>query len=187
MVKKTATKRKVKPKKPVAAKPKQKPGKPRAYNRDMAMEMICALIARGKSLVQITSSGIPGIPGYEAVMKWLREDDLTDEKRYVKMYARAREDAADFLADEIIAIADDSSYDEIFTEDGKRVCNQEFVNRSKLRVDARKWVASKLKPRKYGDKVEVDNKHSGEVALSGVLRVPNISPEQWSEMAKADK
>jgi hypothetical protein len=169
------------------AKPHKKAGRKPVFSPDTAMEVICALIARGKSLVQITSSGIPGVPSYELVMKWLRDDDLTDGKRFIKMYARAREDAADFLADEIIAIADDSSDDELFTDEGKRIENKEFVNRSKLRVDARKWVAAKLKPRKYGEKIELDNKHSGEVNLSGVLRVPNLTPEQWAEMAKGQQ
>ena len=150
-------------------KPAVKRTRKSAYNKATAMEVICALIARGKSLVQITSSDIPGIPKYEAVMKWLREDDQTDDKIYVKMYARAREDAADFLADEIIAIADDSSDDELFTDEGKRICNAEFIQRSRLRVDARKWVAAKLKPRKYGEKIELDNKHSGTVAVAPEL------------------
>jgi hypothetical protein len=69
------------------------------------------------------------------------------------MYARAREAQAELYASEIIDISDDATQDELFTDEGKRVCNAEFVMRSKLRVDARKWVASKLLPKKYGDKV----------------------------------
>lgn len=74
------------------------------------------------------------------------------------MYARARESQAEVLADEIIEIADDSSEDFIFAEgedkDGngaKKFINKEYVKRSALRVDARKWVAAKLLPKKYGD------------------------------------
>jgi hypothetical protein len=56
---------------------------------------------------------------------------------------RAREDQADTMADEIVRIADEA----------------EDPAKGRLQVDARKWVAAKLKPRKYGDKVT--NEHSG--------------------------
>jgi hypothetical protein len=73
------------------------------------------------------------------------------------MYARAKEQQADLLAEEIIEIADDSSKDlQGYDDYNNPIENKEFVNRSKLRVDARKWVASKLKPKKYGDKLELD-------------------------------
>jgi hypothetical protein len=67
------------------------------------------------------------------------------------MYARAREDQADTLADEILAISDEQR--EAVTRDGT-IYDPE-VHRDRLRIDARKWVAAKLKPRKYGDKVEL--------------------------------
>jgi len=79
--------------------------------------------------------------------RWLNErSDLCDK------YARAKELQAELLADEIIEIADDSSHDEEITENGVRM-NSEYVQRSKLRIDARKWKASKLNPQKYGDRV----------------------------------
>lgn len=67
----------------------------------------------------------------------------------------AREDQADTLADEILEIADESENDTYEVDLGDGVIiqkeNREVVNRSRLRVDARKWVAAKLKPKKYGD------------------------------------
>jgi hypothetical protein len=83
-------------------------------------------------------------------MQWLR-----DKEDYSNQYARAKEDQADYLAEEILEIADDSSGDTDYTETGKIVMNAEFVARSRLKVDARKWIAAKLKPKKYGDKVDV--------------------------------
>ncbi len=80
-------------------------------------------------------------------------------------YARAKERQAEMMAQEIITIADDTSEDEIFSEaddksgkSAKRWQNSEFINRSRLRVDARKWVAAHLLPKKYGDKVSMDIK-----------------------------
>jgi hypothetical protein len=81
---------------------------------------------------------------------------LGNNKDFREQYARARDAQADTLADEIIDIADDGSNDwmERELESGKtiEVVNAEHISRSKLRVDARKWVAAKLKPKKYGDK-----------------------------------
>lgn len=88
-----------------------------------------------------------------AFYSWIQKYDTLLNK-----YTRAREQQADYLADEIIEISDDSSNDIKLIENkrGKQieVENTEFVNRSKLRVEARKWVAAKLKPKKYGEKID---------------------------------
>lgn len=74
------------------------------------------------------------------------------------MYAGAREERADVLADEIVAIADELEVKCVTGEDGETMevkVDPTAVARNKLRVDARKWVAAKLKPRVYGDKVAI--------------------------------
>ncbi len=91
----------------------------------------------------------------------IADDDLSTR------YAMAKEQQAALLADEIITISDDSSEDALITEDGKRIYNKEFVNRSRLRVDARKWVAAHLLPKKYGDKLGIE--HSGEVNIMAAV------------------
>lgn len=73
-------------------------------------------------------------------------------------YARAREAQADLLVEETIEISDDSSRDTFVTDKGIEAEDREWTNRSKLRVDTRKWLAAKLRPKKYGDKIEVDAK-----------------------------
>jgi hypothetical protein len=110
-------------------------------------------------------------------------DLLKDNKELTDFYMRARDMQADFLADQIIEIADDSSKDTIkFMKDGQQqeMENKEWVNRSKLRVEARKWIASKLKPKKYGDKLEVDQKTelSGTVEVKQITGMRVISTEQ---------
>lgn len=69
-------------------------------------------------------------------------------------YARAKEMQADKFAEDILAIADESAGDITPTENGETV-NHEAIARSRLRVDARKWLASKFAPKKYGDKLAV--------------------------------
>ena len=75
--------------------------------------------------------------------------------------ARAREEQADKLFREIIEIADDKSGDCITTSDGKPIVDHENIQRSRLRVDARKWAAARLAPKKYGDQITHDVKGGG--------------------------
>lgn len=91
--------------------------------------------------------------------QFLRHVADSPEKRQI--YERARDEQADFLADQILEIADDGSKDTITITDpvtGKtrEIEDKEWTARSKLRVDARKFIAAKLKPKKYGDRIEVD-------------------------------
>ena len=108
-------------------------------------------IISGRSLRSILKDD--GMPTMVTFLKWIEKDE-----KKMNHYARACNIRADYLFDEIIDIADDSSQDTIETDLGDGVVvskiNSEFVQRSKLRVDARKWVVSKMNPKKYGDKQE---------------------------------
>jgi hypothetical protein len=119
-------------------------GRPSSFTPEIADE-ICEKLIDGKSLRSICCD--PAMPGVATVCRWLAAND-----EFRKQYARAREAQADTLADEIVDIADDGSND-YMGEDDKY--NGDAVQRSKLRVDARKWVAAKLKPKKYGEKIDV--------------------------------
>tara|TARA_R110000803_G_scaffold210568_1_gene282713 strand:+ start:20955 stop:21413 length:459 start_codon:yes stop_codon:yes gene_type:complete len=82
---------------------------------------------------------------------WIEQDEVKQQQ-----YARAIICRADSIFEEILDIADDSSGDKKFTEKGE-VIDSEYVQRSKLRVDARKWAVSKMNPKKYGDRVLNEN------------------------------
>lgn len=118
-------------------------------------DLICSLLSEGESLVTICK--LQKKPHISTVFDWLAkgtgEKAIEPYKSFADNYAQAREAQAEKYAAEIIDIADDATQDELFTDEGKRVCNAEFVMRSKLRVDARKWIASKLLPKKYGEKL----------------------------------
>lgn len=90
-----------------------------------------------------------------AITAWAREDE-----GFHTMYARAREIQADMMADDLIKISDDGSNDwmERQIADGVVVpiVDHEHIARSRLRVDTRKWLMSKMMPKKYGDKLTVD-------------------------------
>ena len=143
-----------------AKKLKSAPKKPVKYHADVAA-LICSLLAQGQSLRKIC--GIENMPHLSTVMDWLAKGTGTNKTApfdsFAEQYAIAREAQAEVYADEIIDIADDVTQDELFTDEGKRVANNEFIQRSRLRVDARKWVAAKLLPKKYGEKIHQE--HTG--------------------------
>lgn len=126
-------------------------GRPSDYTDEKAAE-ICDLIASGKALSSICKA--EGMPGVTTVFRW-----LDAHEQFRKDYARAREAQADFLAEETLEIADDSAKD--FTGEG---FNSEHVQRSRLRVDTRKWWASKVAPKKYGERL--DHNVGGNVGLT---------------------
>jgi hypothetical protein len=77
--------------------------------------------------------------------------DLRVDSDFQQKYARAREDQADYLADEIIGISDEAQTEQV-GEDGLVKYDATAVARNRLRVDTRKWAASKMKPKKYGER-----------------------------------
>lgn len=120
------------------------------YSQETA-DAICERLSDGESLRAICSD--EGMPSKSTVFKWLSE-----QKAFSDQYAYAREAQADEMFDEILEIADDSASDTIHGENGDRA-DTEWISRAKLRVDARKWMLSKMAPKKYGDKVTQE--HTG--------------------------
>lgn len=119
---------------------RRKLGRPTDYTKDMA-DKICEKISGGLSLRAICAEA--GMPARGTVYRWLIENaDFQDQ------YTRAREKQADYFAEEIIEIADSAE------------AESAAVSKAKLQIDARKWAASKIAPKKYGDKQEIDVKSS---------------------------
>jgi hypothetical protein len=109
---------------------------------------ICERLAKGESLRKICGSDRDDfIPGRTTVLKWLCENEA-----FASQYARAREAQADFYVEEIVAIADGEGLSIAIGDEAPATYPTDH-NRDRLRIDARKWVASKLAPKKYGDKV----------------------------------
>lgn len=93
------------------------------------------------------------------IWRWLRENE-----EFKKLYELAKRESADAIEDEILDIADDNKDDIIETGNGI-LLNRVAVDRAKLRVDSRKWVAAKRNPQKYSDKSEQKVEHSGGVSI----------------------
>ncbi|HMY35630.1 MAG TPA: hypothetical protein PK511_09615 [Chitinophagales bacterium] len=128
-------------------------GRPSKYSEDV-IELLCDKIANSTDGLKKICDSDDRLPGFRTVFTWLANPDYKD---FQHKYARAREAQAELLADEIIDISDSSDRDYIQGQDGTLTVNHEYINRSRLRVDARKWKASKLYPKKYGERVEVEN------------------------------
>jgi len=140
-------------------------GRPTIYTQELA-DKICEKIAQGSSMRKACKDD--DMPTISTVFCWFRT-----KEGFSAQYAKATEERTEAMAEDILDISDDASLD-VLTEkkikgpDGKfinvQIENKEFTNRSRLRVDTRKWIMSKMKPKKYGDKVDVT---SGDAPLKG--------------------
>tara|TARA_R100001086_G_C11694547_1_gene219570 strand:- start:3 stop:410 length:408 start_codon:yes stop_codon:yes gene_type:complete len=131
-------------------------GRPTDYNEAIAAH-ICSEMAGGRSLRSICED--EGMPGRSTVFQWLAK-----HKEFADQYARAQEDRTTAFAEDIIEIADDG--------------NAEDVQRAKLRVDARKWLMSKMAPKKYGDKVTQELTGEGGGPVQHRFEVEFVGPQK---------
>lgn len=113
---------------------------------------ICEQIADGESLRTICKQD--DMPSKTTVFRWLAADEKLSDQ-----YARAREAQADSLFDDILHISDAATPDEI-------AC-------ARLRVDSRKWMAGKLRPKVYGDKLDIEAK------VKNIISDKPMTAEEW--------
>ena len=112
----------------MATKPKKKQGRPTKFTQELA-DLICERMANGETLRSICREiNLPA----STVIEWTMNNKVFSEQ-----YTQARQKQADSYADMIL--------DEAFNSHDAQI--------GRLRVDALKWVASKLAPKRYGDKV----------------------------------
>ncbi|MCG3776453.1 MAG: hypothetical protein JW395_3312 [Nitrospira sp.] len=143
------------PKKPA----KRPPGHQSSYTVAKG-NSICNRIAAGESVIQICKD-YPGVSPTAVRYHWPLKN-----KAFATQYALATEARNYHWADETMDIADNAGNDWMQTNDpdnpGWRF-NGDAVARSRLRVDTRKWFLSKLMPKVYGDKLDVE--HSGNLTV----------------------
>ena len=123
------------------------------------IDFVCAEISNGKSLRSVLANN-DGMPARNTFLEWMDKDP-----EYANQYARAMEQRQEVIFEDILSISDDQEGDVIENEDGFEVVNHNVIQRARLRVDSRKWMLGKMNPKKYGEKVELDNKHSGEIRI----------------------
>jgi hypothetical protein len=142
----------------------------RAIKKREVVDAIFAGISLGKSArAMCVEVGI----SQRVLWKWLASDE-----ELMRQYQRAKELCVDAYAEEIIEISDEGSRDTYVDEKGREVINREVIARAQLRIDARKWYAARLAPRKYGDKLPVT--HEGGDARKSVVHnitIAFVAPE----------
>ena len=122
----------------------KKNGRPSDYTPELAKD-ICEVIASSSKGLKRLCNDNPHWPNKDTIFTWLKNNhEFSDQ------YAHAKRCQIETFVDEIIEIADDASQDVLVNEQGTMVCNHEFIARSRLRIDTRKWLASKLVPKVYG-------------------------------------
>src|SRR5260221_3758671 len=124
-------------------------------------ERVLVDLSRGLSVRKLCAIGRAedaNFPGWEAIFDWIGQSES-----FAHQYARARTQGCESIADELFVIADDHSEDHTVVMSEKTgelitVTDHEHINRSRLRADVRKWYLSKIVPKIYGDRLEVDHK-----------------------------
>lgn len=130
---------------------KLKAGKPSTYTHELGVKICRAIATSTDSITKICARN-PDFPNRECIWGW-----RIDFPIFGNMYDKAKRAQADLLAEEIQDISDNDSQDKMINDKGNEVQNSEYIARSRLRVETRKWIACKLLPKVYGDKIETEN------------------------------
>lgn len=140
-------------------------GRPCIYTTELG-KRLCNELIKPRTLLEISKED--WAPTRSTIYLW-----LLDNKEFSDMYAIARALQADALVDEILLISDDSRYDWVERngkdEDTFVVGDHEHMNRSRLRVDSRKWFAAKVLPKRYGEKAEESTSEGNKETKSEII------------------
>ncbi len=119
-------------------------GRPSDYTQELA-DKICAKIAQGKSLRTICLDEY--LPGCATIFNWLRT-----KKEFLEQYERAKEAGSEAMAEDILDFSDDALN---LAQNVDPKAAGAVVQAARLQVDTRKWLMSKMKMKKYGDKLDM--------------------------------
>lgn len=143
-------------------KAKAKVGRPSDYNETIAA-LVCQRVATHTCGLKKMCAMYDDLPVQSTINLWRYK-----HPEFSEQYAQAKMAQADLLAEECLEIADDDSKDIKIDADGFETCNTEFIARSRLRIDTRKWLAAKLLPKQYGKGPE-ENKTASESLVEKLI------------------
>lgn len=135
------------------------------YTPELAAKF-CAAIADGGTLRSVCKK--PSMPSKATVFRW-----LGDHPDFVTMYEKATDERTDTMIDEIVDIADNCKAD------------KDSIRKAKLRIDARVEQAQRMKPKKYGSKVQLTGDGGGAIETKSTLDVAGLSTAALLEIMKA--
>ena len=119
-------------------------GRPTLYSQELA-DTICERVALGESVRAIARDEV--MPAMSSIFKWLAEN-----KSFSEQYAHAKEESSDALNEELMELGDEAIR---LSQEVDPKASGAVVQAVKLKADNHKWMMSKMKPKKYGDKVDL--------------------------------
>lgn len=144
--------------------PKNIQGRPEIYSEELGKK-ICDIVASHPWGLKRICREYPELPHESTIRLW-----KINNANFFALYARAKVDQADCFAEDCIDISDESKGDTKINANGDEVFDGEYVARARLRVDTRKWMAAKLLPKLYGDRVALEQKEEENVELREEVR-----------------
>lgn len=125
-------------------------GRPTDYTPELAAE-ICSQLSEGKSLRTVCLA--EDMPDKSTIFRWLSDNNKEDwASGFRDQYARAKQEAADAKYEDLEEVADDAIL-AAYRADPKAA--NAVVQAHKLKADNLKWQMSKMKPKKYGEKLDL--------------------------------
>ena len=125
-------------------------GRPSEYTQEVA-DAICAELSIGKSLRTVCDAD--DMPSVKTIFNWFRA-----YPDFLQQYTRAKEESADAMAEELLYIADNQEIGVTTTVKGDgsvETKEEDMLGHRKLKIESRKWLMAKMKPKRYGDKLDL--------------------------------
>jgi hypothetical protein len=123
-------------------------GRPSDYTDELAEEICIKIATQSKGILRLCEEN-EHWPDRSTIFRW-----KLDNQHFCDLYDKAKQAQLEVLHDDLITISDDTSKDLTENDSGKIVYNNECVNRSRLKIDTRKWILERLAPKKFGAKQE---------------------------------
>ncbi|MBQ5963158.1 terminase [Massilia sp. ZL223] len=165
------------PRKTKSDTPPKPRGRPSTYTQEIADE-ICERLAKGEPLAEICR--FDNMPAVRTVSDW-----KASNAAFSADFARAREEGYDQIAADCLKIADETSNDTVYGENGERP-NTEWISRSKLRIETRLKLLAKWDPKRYGEKLAIGGAADlPPVDTKATLDVAGLPTEVLAQIMKA--
>jgi len=133
-------------------KPKHPGGRPTKYSPELA-DRICEIVASNPEGLPRLCKKFPELPSYETINQWRWK-----HPKFADNYAQAKRNQAELMAEAIEDVAQDLIDISYVDEHGVKRLDSGMVAQARLVIDSRKWLASKLAPKIYGDRQQVETK-----------------------------
>ena len=145
------------------------------YSEEIAKEICEEISSTPKGLNELCREN-PHWPDRRDIYRW-----ALNYPSFYAMYARAKFLQVEWLVEDAIIRAKDGAEDTYIDEKGKKKCNTEWVQRSRLVIDTIKWYASKLAPRIYGERLQISNEDDSQINIQKAKEIVEKMKEELNQ------